>query len=171
MNFLLKIIGGTLIVLIILLVALRIVGLEPDGRRPGLWLEGNLVTAPVTDWSFTDKDQTVMIQTRTWFLLPESVNAICTAYDGHLYVGSVYAPDLPPYPRGRFWNENVARDPHVRLKIGNQLYDRTLVLVTDPSERKGVLENQAKKYTVLGGVGNRRWPKGSFTYLLRVMPD
>ncbi len=34
--------------------------------------------------------------------------------------------------------ENVAYDPHVRLKIGDQLYDRTLVLVTDPAEQGSV---------------------------------
>jgi hypothetical protein len=40
----------------------------------------------------------------------------------------------------------VARDPHVRLKIGNQLYDRTLSVVTDPAEKAAVLQAKAKKY-------------------------
>ena len=27
---------------------------DPKDRRPGLWLSGDAVTAPVTDWSFSD---------------------------------------------------------------------------------------------------------------------
>ena len=41
------------------------------------------------------------------------------------------------------------RDPRVRLKIGDQLYDRTLFVVTDPEERTGELEARAKKYPQL----------------------
>jgi hypothetical protein len=59
----------------------------------------------------------------------------------------------------------------VRLKIGDDLYDGTVALVTDPAEIAGVAASQAKKYAALGGVGNRRWPRGSVTYYLRVMPD
>ena len=41
------------------------------------------------------------------------------------------------------------RDPHVRLKIGDQLYDRTLFVVTDPDERTGELAARVKKYPSL----------------------
>jgi len=41
------------------------------------------------------------------------------------------------------------RDPHVRIQIGDQLYDRTLALVTDPAEREAVLQARAKKYPLL----------------------
>jgi len=40
----------------------------------------------------------------------------------------------------------VARDPHVRIKIGDKLYDRTLSYVTDPAERAGVIAAKRKKY-------------------------
>jgi hypothetical protein len=40
----------------------------------------------------------------------------------------------------------VARDPHVRLKIGDNIYDRTLVYVTDPEIRAAVIQNKRKKY-------------------------
>ena len=55
MKMLLKIAGGIIVCLALLLVVLRITGLNPHDRIPGLWLTGNLVTTPVTDWSFTDK--------------------------------------------------------------------------------------------------------------------
>ena len=140
-----EIIVGVLVCLLLALLVLRVTGLNPNERRAGLWLTGDLVTTPVTDWSFTDQYQTIKIQTRTWYLLPHSVTTFCTAYNGQLYVTSVYRPGVE-YPHGRNWNANVARNPHVCLKIGNQLHDRTLSYVTDPAEKAGVLQVKAKKY-------------------------
>jgi hypothetical protein len=141
----LKVLGAIVVCLVVMLLVLRVTGLEPHDRIPGLWLKGDLVTTPVTDWSFTDNYQTVKIQTSTSYLLPHSVTTYCVAYNGQLYLTSVYHTGLP-YPRGRNWNANIARDPHVRIKIGDQLFDRTLVHVTDPDERAAVIRNKAKKY-------------------------
>ena len=140
-----RIVGATLICLVLLLVVLTMTGFEPRERTPGLWLKGNIDTTPVADWSFTDKYPTVKVQTRTWYLLPHSVTTYCVAYNGQLYLTSVY-PAGVEYPHGRSWNENVARDPHVRIKIGDQLYDRTLSYVTDPAEKAGVFQAKRKKY-------------------------
>jgi hypothetical protein len=41
------------------------------------------------------------------------------------------------------------RDPHVCIEIGDKLYDRTLVLVTDPTEMEGVPQVRAKKHPQL----------------------
>ena len=94
---------------------LRITGLDPHGRIPGLWLSGELVTTPVTDWSFTENVPTIKLQTQTRFLLPHSVTINCLDYNGQLYVSSVYPAGTP-----RSWNDNVMRDPHVRIKIGDK---------------------------------------------------
>ncbi|HEU4439480.1 MAG TPA: hypothetical protein VFT36_09515, partial [Methylomirabilota bacterium] len=104
------------------LVVLRVVGLEPRERTPGLWLTGEVVSAPVSDWSFTDRYQTIAVQTRSWYGLPHSVTVTCTALDGRLYLTSNYPPGLE-FPRDRRWNANVMRDPHVRLKVGSRVYD------------------------------------------------
>jgi hypothetical protein len=156
MRTLLKVAGVILICAVVLLVTLRVTGFEPGAcpdpsvswtcRVPGLWLRGNVVNTPVTDWSFTDQYQNAKLQTRDLFGLPHSIGTYCVAYNGQLYLTSVYAPGLPPYPHGRRWNENVARDPRVRIKIGDNLYDRTLVYVTDPDERAAVIQNKRKKY-------------------------
>ena len=45
--------------------------------------------------------------------------------------------------------KNVARDPHVRIKIGDRLYDRTLALVGDPAEQEAVQEARSEKYPQL----------------------
>jgi hypothetical protein len=141
-----KIIGGVLVCLILLLGVLRATGLNPHGVVPGLWLNGNHVTTPVADWSYTDKYQTDMLQTRTWYGLPHSVTTWNVAYNGQLYLATSRA-DIREWPR------NVARDPHVRLKIGDQLFDCTLVVVTDPAERAGVpvpiLQGKSSQFDVL----------------------
>ena len=145
MKTLWKVLEIVVVCLVLLLIALRITGFRPHGNTPGLWLKGDLVTTPVTDWSFTDNIETVNVQTSTWYLLPHSVTTYCVAYNGQLYLTSVYRKGLE-YPHGRSWNADVARDPHVRIKIGDKLYDRTLSYVADPAERAPVIAAKRKKY-------------------------
>src|SRR5215469_7144518 len=116
MTRLLKTVGAILVCLILLLVVLKMTGFGPHDRIPGLWLKGNVVTTHVTDWSFTENIPVIQIQTPTWYLLPHSVNINCLDYNGQLYLVSAY-----PAGTAHSWNDNVMRDPHVRLKIGNQI--------------------------------------------------
>jgi hypothetical protein len=148
MKALWKVVAAILVCVALLLVVARITGLEPTLQRPGLWLKGEFVTTPVADWSFTDKIPNIQIQTNSWYLLPHSVTINCISYQGQLYLYSYYAAGLT-YPHGRRWNEDVARDPHVRLKIGDKLYNRTLVLATDRAEQEAVREATSKKYPAL----------------------
>ena len=141
MKTLLKIFGGIVVCLVILPLIVRITGMELNNRTPGLWLRGKVVTAPVSDWSFTDRIPNIKLQTESWYELPHSVTINCLSYDGRLYVSSV----LPAGIR-RTWNENVMRDPHVRIQIGNNLYDRSLSLVTDSAEEQAVLQARSPKY-------------------------
>lgn len=144
MKTLLKTVGLIVVCVVVVLVVLRITGLGPHDRIPGLWLKGNVVTAPVTDWSFTDTIPVIQIQTQTPYLLPHSVNINCLDYNGQLYLVSVY-----PAGTTHTWNGNVIRDPHVRLKIRDQIYDRTVSLVADPAEQQGVMDARHKKYPEL----------------------
>lgn len=139
-----KVVIGVIVCLLVVLGVIRITGLEPHNRIPGLWLKGQLVTAPVNDWSFTDRVPQIHLQTETWYLLPHSVTINCIAYDHQLYVASVY-----PGHGLRTWNDDVMRYPRVRIQIGRQLYDRRLSLVTDPVEKEAVLQARAKKYPLL----------------------
>jgi len=164
MKLILKVLGIIVVCLVVVLAVARITGLEPSQRRPGLWLKGELVTTPVTDWSFVDQIPNVKIQTNTWYGIPHSVTINCVSYKGQLYLDSFYAAGLT-YPHGRSWNENVARDPHVRLKIGDKLYDRTLVLVSDPAEAAAVNEAKMKKYPDL------KLPPGGTIVLFHVVDN
>jgi len=118
--------------------------IDPNERRPGLWLSGEVETAPVTDWSFTDDNLQIYLETRTWYGIRHSVTVVCAVHDGALYVPSVYY-GRGEFPDERHWHANVARDPRVRLQIGDKLYERRAVLVTDPAEWNGVLNGFVQK--------------------------
>jgi len=139
-----KIAGGIVIFLALLLVILRITGFNPigdtpgAGNYPGLWLSGHPAKGPVTDWSFTTGYQTDKVETRTSYLIPHSVTTGFVVYHGQLYLTSNFAAGRP-FPQGKSWVANVMRDPHVRLKFGDNLYDCVLSHVSDPDERAAVL--------------------------------
>ena len=146
-----KITGAILICLALLLVVLRITGLNPigdtpgPGNYPGLWLSGQVVTTPIADWSFVSQYRTDKVQTRTWYLIPHSVTTGFIVHNGQLYLTSMFRAGMP-FPQGKMWVSDVMRDPHVRLKFGDKLYDCVLYPVTDPDERAAVLGSRAKQY-------------------------
>ena len=146
-------IGGLVVVA---LVTLRVTGLEPayvdpnseafaqSGRttRPGLWLTGEVVHEPVTNWDWVNKvndpvrKNTIMLETRTWYGIPHSVTINLVARGDKLYVqGSERDFRLQkPFPYSKAWWTNVERDPRVRMKIGGKIYEMTLVLIQDRAE-------------------------------------
>lgn len=133
-------VGGALLAVLVIGLA----GCEPQDRRPGLWLSGEEVEGPVEDWSFSDEHPEIFVETRTWYGIPHSVTTVCAVHDGTLYVPSLFREGS--YPDGKYWTSNVARDPRVRVKIGDRLYERKAVLVTDAEEREKVLAAFARKY-------------------------
>ena len=159
-------IAGTLFSLVgvgLALITLRVVGFDPRDGSSGFWLQGELVTTPVTDWSFSDTFETISVETRTWYLIPHSVTTFCATYNGQLYLTSTYSQG-GEYPYGRLWNQNVVRDPRVRLKIGDQVFESTLALVTDASEKAAVLQSKMEKYP------DWKNPGADKVHTLRVLP-
>lgn len=145
-----KIVGAILVCFVLLLVVLRITGFNPIGNKPGpgnypgLWLSGKVVPTPVTDWSFATQYRWDKVQTRTWYQIPHSVTTGFIVHNGQLYITSTFAAGMP-FPQGKSWVTNVMRDPHVRVKFGQNLYDCVLSLVTDPDERAAVLGPRARR--------------------------
>lgn len=132
-----KIVGSVILALAVVLGILRITGLNPHNRTPGLWLSGNLVTTPVTDWSFTSQYQTDKIETHPWYGIAHSVTTGFIVYQGQLYVTSRLEKGQH-FPENKGWLKAVMQDPHVRIKFGNNLYRCTLSLVTDPAEKAAI---------------------------------
>lgn len=138
------------------LLTLRVTGLEPpyvdpnseafakSGRTtwPGLWLTGEVVHEPVTNWDWVNKvndpvrKNSIMLETRTWYGIPHSVTINITGRGDKLYVqGSERDFRLQKtFPYSKAWWTNVERDPRVRMKIGGKIYEMTLVLIHDRAE-------------------------------------
>ena len=146
------------VILALTLLTLRVTGLEPQYldlndlyshhmiARPGLWLKGEVVTSPVTDWSFVDKVEhpgrslnTVLVETRTPYFIPHSVRTVPFVRNGQLYIRSHQDRMDLKFPNDKSWTGNVARDPRVRIKIGDKLYEATMVLVADRAQAIAVL--------------------------------
>ena len=157
MKRVLRIGGGLLVGLVVVALAtLRVTGLEPAyvdpgseafaksgmTARPGLWLTGEVVTTPVTNWDWVNKIQdpirknTIMLETRTWYGIPHSVTINIIGRGDKLYVqGSERDFRLQKkFPYSKAWWANVERDPRVRMKIGGKIYEMTLVLIQDRAE-------------------------------------
>ena len=152
---------GIVLVVVILaltLLTLRVTGLEPEYldlnelhahnmiARPGLWLKGQAVTTPVTDWSFVDKVEhpgrslnTVLVETRTPYFIPHSVRTMPYVRNGQLYIRSHQDRMDLQFPNDKSWTANVARDPRVRIKIGDKLYEATVVLIADRAQAIALL--------------------------------
>ncbi len=145
-----KIVSAIFGCLVLVVLVLRFTGFNPigntpgPGNYPGLWLNGKVVNRRVTDWSFATKYRTDKVQTRTWYGIPHSVTTGFIVHEGQLYLTSMFPAGMP-FPQGKTWVTNVMRDPHVRLKFGDELYDCILTPVTDPAERAVVLGRRAER--------------------------
>ena len=142
-------------------------GCQPADERPGLWLSGEVEAAPVADWSFTNAEEEILLETRTWYGIPHSVTIWGAQQGGAFYLPSLYFGE-EEYPDARYWNRNVARDPRVRVKIGERLFEGSATLVTDEGERNRAMQAFAQKYPTFDEL--RRRP-GARWILLRFEPS
>lgn len=113
--------------------AALLVKVDPDERRPGLALAGDLAPAQDTDWGFLAAGRNkIFVQMATWYQLPHSITTTSWVRDGKLFV-----------PCGRCatknWPNHVARDDRVRLKVDGRLFDRKAVRLTTEEELRAAL--------------------------------
>lgn len=97
---------------------------------PGGELSGEVVTEPVSDWSFAT-DRFVDLETRPDD--PYSVELNYVVRDGRLYVDPA---------EGRKWLDHIRTDPRVRVRFGNKIYPLKAVLVGRPGELEGFDEDR-----------------------------
>ena len=115
---------------------------DPIGMMPGRALSGEVVTTPVSDWSFSDEHMLIAVETRP--AAPHSVTTICFSHEGDLYV---------PADRGgsKTWTHFAVSDPRVRVKVGDLVYPVRATRVTDDSLRPALLASARAKYDFAGG--------------------
>ncbi|MDJ0851035.1 MAG: hypothetical protein QNK04_21905 [Myxococcota bacterium] len=97
---------------------------------PGGELSGEVVTTPVTDWSFVD-DAFVDLEVRPSD--PYSVELNYFVRDGALYIDPA---------EGRRWLDYIREDPRVRARFGGKVYPLTATLVGEPGELEGFDEDR-----------------------------
>lgn len=141
MKTLVRIAGGLAVILVLALGSARVFGFNPGATAPGLWLKGEVVTTPVTDWSFGASVKGLTgVETRQWFA-PFVVHSVTTTrfhLKDRLYLASGYPAGIK-LPKGRHWNRNVLADPHIRVRMGNKIYPAKLTYLQDGPERQEVI--------------------------------
>lgn len=113
--------------------------LDPSDERPGFGLAGEVHQQAVEDWSFTADTRDVFIETTTSYFIPHSVTVWVVTLGDQLYVSA-------DEPDGKSWVSNVARDPNVRIKLGDKVYEQKLVVVTDAETMAKIDTAFAKKF-------------------------
>lgn len=131
--------------LFLIFITIMLAACEPQDRRPGTWLSGDLVTDPVNDWSFTNDHDEIFVQTHPWYGIPHSVTTVVGTTDGVLYVPSIYS-EPAEFPGSKYWNSIIEDNPDVILKIGDKRYPRKAIPVTDDAEFERGLDALAQKY-------------------------
>jgi hypothetical protein len=134
--------------------------IDPADRRPGLRLGGEVVEEGGGDWSFTNAQREISVETRSPWLLPHSVTIFCAAKDGRFFLGA-------RNPDGKRWVANVDRHPDVRLAIGGRVYEQRLVALADEEDVRTAQEAFAAKYGPPEGPPEARPPVRYFEVVAR----
>ena len=110
---------------------------NPAGPVAGRALSGELVTTPVTDWSFTDEHSLIAVETRP--AAPHSVTTLCFTVDGRLYV---------PARAGstESWTHYAISDPTARVLVGGRVYPVRATRITDEALVPALRSAAAAKY-------------------------
>ena len=132
--------------LLVVLISLRTLGYEPQDTNPGLWISGKTVSKSIIDWTFTNGIDEIFVETRTPYLLPHSITTYCGVYEGRFYLFSAYYGG-GEFPNARRWNQNVMRDPRVRLKIGEEIFEQNLSLVRNELTKVPIHQVFVDKYS------------------------
>ena len=140
----LKWIGAALGVAVILLGAIYALRTDPWSFIPGKRLSGEEQPYP-PDWSICNDHLTIAVETRPED--PYSVTVSCILHEGDLVFASIPGSTQE-------WAASIARDPRIRIKIGDGVYpvrgERALDLTLDdimPSLRAkypGIAESTAE---------------------------
>src|SRR5262245_42254379 len=146
MKSVLRVVGGLLALLLVLLVGLIVAARFAHGPiaiiAGGPFRSGEPVGGPEPDWSFVHDVKEVEFQ-----LLepPRSRTTWILDHEGKAYIPSGYMTTW----WGKLWKQwphEVEKDPRIILRIGNSLYERQLVRVQDGPVVAPLLAELSRKY-------------------------
>ena len=143
-----KTLAVTLVLLIVVYAGLAFVGIDPKDRRPGTRLSGATTPLP-DDWSFTADYAEVALETRPWYGIPFSVTVVVGESGGRLFVPSLYETEAE-FPGTKYWNKVVARNPNVRLRVGERLFELAVHPIRDEAQFQFAQAALAAKYPSWG---------------------
>ncbi|MEE9280181.1 MAG: hypothetical protein V3V67_08405 [Myxococcota bacterium] len=150
----LKWLGATLLGVAVLIGALFLIAPfrdGPIGPIPGGPLEsGELVSQPVTDWSFATSVETIEMQLvvdgnrsrTTWLFVHE---------------GSAFIPVTLGFPPGKSWHTLAVEDGRALVRIYERRYPVTLTKVDDPELLDALAAANAAKYPPAPGSDTGSW--------------
>ena len=146
MNTILRIVGGLLVTLLVLIGALLVGARFADGPiaivAGGPFRSGTLVSGPEPDWSFVHDVREVQFQlleparSRTTWILD---------HEGKAYIPCGYMTTW----WGKLWKRwpyEAEKDPRILLRIGDKLYERKLVRIQDGPAVAPLLAELSRKY-------------------------
>jgi hypothetical protein len=152
MNVVLKTLGGLLGLVAVLVLAVFIGARFSDGPLEiiagGPFTSGELVAGPEPDWGFVHDIQEVQFQ----LLDPErSRTTWIVDHDGKAYIPSGYMTSW----WGKIWKKwpiEAEKDPRTLLRVGDKLYERTLVRVEAGPTADAIVAELSRKY--MGGTAD-----------------
>jgi hypothetical protein len=146
MRTFLRVMGGLIALLVVVIVGLVVVARFSDGPLAiiagGPFESGELVSGPEPDWSFVHDVQEVQFQlleparSRTTWILD---------HEGKAYIPCGYMTSW----WGKLWKQwphEAEKDPRIILRIGDKLYERRLVRIQDGPVVAPLLAELSRKY-------------------------
>ncbi len=116
---------------------LGLLGNQPCGPLPGKALEGEVVTEPVTDWSFVDEHARCQVEVRP--SEPHSVTTYCFAEEGVLYVTAIMG-------ESKKWTNFAVTEPDARIRIGERIFPVRMERLDDPADRRTAAEAAYRRH-------------------------
>jgi hypothetical protein len=111
--------------------AVGLVGSDPCGPIPGGALSGELVTEPVSDWSFVDEQRHCQVEVRPSD--PYSVTTYCFGNGDSLYVPAIMG-------ESKRWTKLAVAEPDALIRVGERIYPVHFERLTDEADRRAAAE-------------------------------
>ncbi len=109
----------------------------PCEQIPGVYLLGDEVSEPVTDWAFVNEVRLCQIQV-AGSPLPHAINLNCMSSGGEAYLSCSYCA-------GKVWSNAAVDDPLARLRVGGNVYPVRLERLTEPARLDAAWQARSSK--------------------------